>query len=253
MTWNAEIQHDWIVFNQESIMRYMNSGQACAVLEVSPDATFEEIRAAYRRLALELHPDKKKTDNDGRKFQEINEAYSILKSGHRPTDAPVQDTGKAYTEGKTSKKRGFSESRSRWGPPPGSQKPPEQDWSKYTSEFEDENPDFWKEYERKFWEDYDKTVNADGRNGEYEKTQEPKEQPNLSVQVDPSLCIACQSCETIAPGVFHIDSSTNMNPKSKVINMRGAGLNKIMNAAETCPTRAISVDDKDARKRLYPH
>ena len=63
-----------------------------------------------------------------------------------------------------------------------------------------------------------KTINADGRNGEYEKTKEPKVQPNLFVDVDPSLCIACQSCETIAPDVFHIDKESNMNPKSKVTN-----------------------------------
>ena len=135
---------------------------------------------------------------------------------------------------------------------PSAGRPPEQDWSKYTSEFEESNPGFWKEYERNFWKEYERTVNADGRNGEYDRASEPREQPNLFVEVDPSLCIACQSCETIAPAVFSIDKKSNLNPKSRVINMRGAGLNKIMNAAETCPTKAISVDDTDAKRRLYP-
>ena len=72
------------------------------------------------------------------------------------------------------------------------------------------------------------------------------------MDVDPSLCIACQSCETIAPEVFHIDKEPQMNPKSKVINMKGAGVNKFMNAAETCPTKAIRVENKDTKEKLYP-
>jgi len=38
-----------------------------------------------------------------------------------------------------------------------------------------------------------------------------------------------------------------------VINQKGAGINKIMNAAETCPTKAISVNNLDAKERLFPH
>jgi len=30
-------------------------------------------------------------------------------------------------------------------------------------------------------------------------------------------------------------------------------MNKIMNAAETCPTKAISVENRDTRERLYPY
>jgi len=43
-----------------------------------------------------------------------------------------------------------------------------------------------------------------------------------------------------------------MNPKSSVINQKGARFNKIMDAAKTCPTKAISVDDIDTRRRLFP-
>jgi ferredoxin len=43
-----------------------------------------------------------------------------------------------------------------------------------------------------------------------------------------------------------------MNPKSSVINQKGAGINKIMNAAETCPTKAISVENIDSKEKLYP-
>ncbi|KAG7037618.1 Protein tumorous imaginal discs, mitochondrial [Cucurbita argyrosperma subsp. argyrosperma] len=49
------------------------------ILEVGYDATDDEIRSNYIRLALKWHPDKKK-DHDGAtsRFQEINEAYEVL-------------------------------------------------------------------------------------------------------------------------------------------------------------------------------
>ena len=41
-------------------------------------ATYEEIRAAYRRLAFDLHPDRNPTVEAAAKFQEIMQAYAIL-------------------------------------------------------------------------------------------------------------------------------------------------------------------------------
>ena len=229
----------------------MNSYQAYETLNVKYNASFEEIKVAYRKLALELHPDKNKTKDQGTRFKKITEAYHILKQEHKLGVQINHNNSKSYSEKQTKQSHDFRRNKPQWGAPPGD-KPPEQDWSKYTNEFEAENPGFWKEYERKFWEEYNQTINADGRNGEFDKTKEPKNQPNLFVDVDPSLCIACQSCETIAPEVFHIDKESQMNPKSKVINMKGAGINKIMNAAETCPTKAIRVENKDTKEKLYP-
>jgi molecular chaperone DnaJ len=46
------------------------------ILGVSRNATKDDIKKAYRRLALKYHPDKAGGDED--KFKEINEAYHIL-------------------------------------------------------------------------------------------------------------------------------------------------------------------------------
>jgi len=38
-----------------------------------------------------------------------------------------------------------------------------------------------------------------------------------------------------------------------VINQKGAGVNKIMSAAQTCPTKAISVENTSTKEKLYPY
>lgn len=48
------------------------------ILGVSRDATQEEIKNAYRKLAKKYHPDSSGSQNDKDRFQEIQEAYSVL-------------------------------------------------------------------------------------------------------------------------------------------------------------------------------
>ncbi len=224
----------------------VNTYQAIKVLNVAQDASQEEIKAAYRKRALEVHPDKNQDKNEDSEFKKITEAYTYLKKN------PHQKNNSGYKETTETKPKNDFKRRPQWGAPEDGSIP-EQDWGKYTREFEEGDPTFWKEYERKFWEDYNARVRPDGRNGEYEKAKEPDEQPNLFVDVDKSLCIGCCSCEIIAPDVFKINKSCRSNPKSSVINQKGAGINKILNAAETCPTKAIRVENTSTRERLFPH
>jgi ferredoxin len=223
----------------------VNTYQALRVLNVDSSSSQDEIKAAYRKMALELHPDKNKDKNEDTDFMKITEAYNYLKKNHNEHTSPYQDVTK------NEQKRDFKQ-KPQWGAPDDG-RVPEQDWGKYTHEFEEGDPEFWKEYERKFWEDYNARIRSDGKNGEYEKAQEPKKQPDLFVSVDESLCIGCSSCEIIAPDVFSINKETRSNPKSSVINQKGAGINKIMNAAETCPTKAIRVENLNTKERMFPH
>jgi len=224
----------------------VNAYQALKVLNVKPDSSQGEIKAAYRKLALELHPDKNKDKAEDVEFKKITEAYTHLKKNYHQKNNSVHQE---YTE---SKPKNDFKRKPQWAAPE-EQKIPEQDWGKYTREFEESDPDFWKKYEDNFWKEYNANIRPDGKNGEFDKAKEPNEQPNIFVDVDKSLCIGCCSCETIAPGVFEINKQTRSNPKSTVINQKGAGINKIMNAAQTCPTKAIRVDNIDTKERIFPY
>ncbi len=48
------------------------------LLGVSKTATADELKKAYRKLALQYHPDKNKTKEGEAKFKEINNAYEVL-------------------------------------------------------------------------------------------------------------------------------------------------------------------------------
>ena len=232
----------------------MNRTEATQILMLSSDATFDDIKYAYRKLSLKLHPDRNKNEKDGRRFKNVLEAYHFLKGENRLKN--YNDRNKS-----TQKKSSYNDR----------QHNPEEDWSRFTKDFEmDEN--FWRQYETIFWEDYElrtkkKSEKNDLGKAFWDESQEnvnpkPKKKyqdnqanvfkHDLDVDVDKSLCIGCCSCETIAPNVFVVDKNVMMNPKSQVHNQHGASEGKIMDAAETCPTKAIQVNEKKSGRKIYP-
>lgn len=48
------------------------------ILGVSKGATDQEIKSAYRKLALQYHPDRNKTTEGEEKFKEVTKAYEVL-------------------------------------------------------------------------------------------------------------------------------------------------------------------------------
>ena len=56
------------------------------VLGVSRQATGQEIKKAYKKLAREWHPDKNRSPDAEAKFVEINKAYEILTDDDKRRD-----------------------------------------------------------------------------------------------------------------------------------------------------------------------
>ena len=70
--------------------------------------------------------------------------------------------------------------------------------------------------------------------------------------VEPSLCMAFGSCETLAPKVFVVEKNKRVNPKAVVECETCADYEKIYAAAATCPTKAIKIIDRYTGEQLYP-
>jgi DnaJ like chaperone protein len=72
-------------FNSIKSMFYSDTHMAYSILGLQPNATNDEIKKAYRKMAVEYHPDKvsylgEDIQNSAKeKFQKINEAYESLK------------------------------------------------------------------------------------------------------------------------------------------------------------------------------
>lgn len=70
---------------QQQQQRQNKDSDYYSILNVSPNASQKQIKAAYYKRSLVLHPDrnigdsqKKNIDSDGSKFAELNEAYKVL-------------------------------------------------------------------------------------------------------------------------------------------------------------------------------
>lgn len=77
-----------------------------AVLGVTPAATDEQIKAAYRRRAMDLHPDRNPAKDTTKQFQFLNEAYAVLSNAElrteydrgRPDDTSAEPTSPAIPD-----------------------------------------------------------------------------------------------------------------------------------------------------------
>jgi len=49
----------------------MNRTQAIQILRLNSDASFDDVKYAYRKLSLELHPDRNMYESDGRRFKNV--------------------------------------------------------------------------------------------------------------------------------------------------------------------------------------
>jgi molecular chaperone DnaJ len=182
------------------------------VFGVSEKASYKEIRHAYRRLARRYHPDRNSSAFAEDMIKKINAAFEVL-SDETKRSQYDRDEFDSLPE-----------------PEP-----------VYDSEPVRTNVEPWKIV--------DENVVADFFNGPY-FLETPK--GRFHIIVEPSLCMAFGSCETLAPKVFVVEKNKRVNPKAKVECETCADYEKIYAAAATCPTKAIKIIDRYTGEQLYP-
>jgi molecular chaperone DnaJ len=110
-------------------------------------------------------------------------------------------------------------------------------------------------------DNYDNTYLRKGKRNETDVNSE-KESSITSISgvskcrfhiiIEPTLCMAFGSCETLAPNVFEVDKNKILNPKATVKSETGNDFESILAAAQTCPTKAIIIRDRYNGKQIYP-
>lgn len=63
----------------------------------------------------------------------------------------------------------------------------------------------------------------------------------MRIKIDRERCMGSGSCQFHAPHVFDLDAEC----KAIVIDPQGDGPQAIRNAAESCPSRAIEIEEAD--------
>ena len=192
-----------------------------AILGVSEKATQLEIKKAYRRMARKYHPDRNGNGAHGEDMiKRINAAYEILSDHHKRAQ---------YDEGNVEHKE------------------PEQAADHFHAR---DHPHHEQEQTRaEKLGGRKETVAADHYAG---PTQIETPKSRFHIIVEPSLCMAFGSCETLAPKVFVVEKNKRVNPKARVVSEVGADYETIHAAAQTCPTKAIKIIDRYTGEQLFP-
>lgn len=76
------------------------------ILNVSKDASDVEIKRAFRRLSLELHPDKSENSDNDSKYKQVVEAYNILGNSEKR-----DEYNKSYVENRLTQSKSNSTNR----------------------------------------------------------------------------------------------------------------------------------------------
>jgi curved DNA-binding protein CbpA len=209
-----------------------------AILGVSQLAKYREIKAAYRRLALKYHPDRNSSPVSENSIKIINAAFEVLSDkdkrrqyDEKRFDSIVLHRKKDDTKSQTSSSHASSSTA-------------------YSDSDHNNNHD-----------NYDNTYLRKGKRNRVDVKSEGgssvrkifgKTKGRYQITIERSLCMAFGSCETLAPNVFEVDKNKIFNPKATVKSETGDDFEKIIAAAETCPTKAIIIRDRYTGRQIYP-
>lgn len=188
-----------------------------ATLGVTERASHHDVRKAYRKLARKYHPDRNATVYAEDMIKKINAAYEVLSDEHKRAEYDKTGFADAIQEAE-----------------------PAYDMSGQVQE---------EEHEQKA--ERVKTAKKD-TDYYYGPTFIETPKSRFHIIVEPSLCMAFGSCETLAPKVFVVERNKRFNPKARVESETGEDFDTIYAAAQTCPTKAIKIIDRYTGEQLFP-
>ena len=194
----------------------MDSRGYYAILGVSHDANYQEIKKSYRKLAKKYHPDRNKSPHAEETIKKINHAFEILSDRNKRKQYDLESSNIFDLNDPINEEKGGNLSN-------------EQQMNSYK----------FAEPESKINLGYDNLLLDTIRS-------------RFHILIEPSLCLAFGGCESIAPKVFVVDKSKHINPKAKVQSETADTLDRIVMAAQACPTKAIKIIDRYTGNQIYP-
>jgi curved DNA-binding protein CbpA len=232
------------------------------ILGVPETASYREIRAAFRRLAKKYHPDVNSSLYAEETIKKINAAFEVLSDKEKR-----QQYDRTYINNNINLQKQEEQFERNNNDPIDSNN----SYNKSPSKSEDKDSNDWKNIysNRNFYfspnndteygkdKDHSKRyVKPHGAHSPTIKTDNLDKSNRYSnrykIIVEPSLCMAFGSCETLAPKVFVVEKDKIFNPKAKVISEIGEDFDAILAAAQTCPTKAILIIDRNTGEYIYP-
>ncbi len=203
-----------------------------SILGVSEDSSYSEIKRAYRLKVKKYHPDKNKTKSSEDTIRKINQAYEILSDESKRLEYDKLYTDKSPVESdfdskeENAKSASVNSSRVSFS----SKNRPTTTTTTTVFHFNNEN-------------------NIGSKNT---MDVENKKQGRFKIIIEPTLCIAFGSCEILAPKVFALERDKMINPKVILKSESGNDSEDILNAAQTCPTKAIKLIDRLTGEQVFP-
>ena len=194
----------------------MDSRGYYAILGVSHNANFLEIKKSYRKLAKKYHPDRNKSPLAEETIKKINEAFEILSDRRKRKQYDLEASNIYHANDST---------------------------------FEEKEENLSDRIQRN---SYDLTNSESKSNLGYDNLLLDTIKSRFHILIEPSLCLAFGGCETISPKVFVVDKSKHINPKAKVQSETADTLDRIVMAAQACPTKAIKIIDRYTGNQIYP-
>ena len=229
-----------------------------AILGISESASYKEIRTAFRRLAKKYHPDVNSSLYAEETIKKINAAFEVLsdKEKRRQYDRMYLNNNinllKQEEKFERNNNNPINSNNNYNKSPSKSEEKGNNDWKNiYSNRNFYSGPNNDTEYSRD--KDYSKrNVKPHGPNSSTIRTENLEKRNRYEIIVEPSLCMAFGSCEILAPKVFVVEKDKIFNPKAKVISETGEDFDAILAAAQTCPTKAILIIDRNTGEYIYP-